>query len=188
MRQQGLVWCFVLTVSTADNLFIVCNMHVTKKHYELPNMFHWNIYFFLDLNLASIHVAKICIQHLCSSSSVEHITTECFSLYSLNHVIIPKHDLATPWDNLCTPGYWLQHSHKVWNTLLIEIYVTDPFFSLILLSNNVIQTFPLSWLCLFPVLHKELVSTVAKFWFIRVEGVISGSLESLGLITEPSEL
>lgn len=36
--------------------------------------------------------------------------------------------------------------------------------------------------------NKELVGTVAKFWFIWVEGVISASLESLGLITQPSEL
>lgn len=67
-------------------------------------------------------------------------------------------------------------------------YLIDPLLCLVLLSSIVVQTFPLSRLHLFPVLHKELVSTVAKFWFIRVEGVISGSLESLGLITEPSQL
>lgn len=73
--------------------------------------------------------------------------------------------------------------------MLIEIYyLIDPLLSLILLAGIVVQTFPPSRLHQFPVLRKDLVGTVAKFWFIRVEGVISGSLESLGLITEPSEL
>lgn len=55
-------------------------------------------------------------------------------------------------------------------------------------SNMVVPLCPVHWLHPFAVIRNELPSSVAKFWFIREEGVISGSLESLSLITEPSQL
>lgn len=152
------------------NGFIVNRVCATKKLNNLPNILHWNTPFSHCLNVdppSAVSFASY-MHHSCM-----------FFILSHKYPTILKCALAAPWDNQCATGYCLLHSHEVLNTTLV---------ALLLLWSIVVQTCPQRQFHLFPVLHKELVSTVAKSWFIRVEGVIRGSLESPGLITEPSEL
>lgn len=134
-------------------------------------------------------VAEIHIQHLYSSSA--YIFLEYHNVFII--FLKPSHNNSKTWSCcpmaqllyyriLVTTFPWSFEYLADWNLL------SDRPPCLSLLSSIVAHTFPPSLFHLFSVSHKELVSTVAKFWFITVEGVISGSLESLGLITEPSEL